>query len=99
MKSGIKLIIVGLALGLVTGICFLLLLGAAVGIGMGGGLKNPDAVIRAFLSAAGVSLFLVISGIYLNIIRRSQRNASETTAVINTKPNNTHMATPKNPND
>ena len=79
MKTGTQLIITGMSLGLVTGICFLLFLGAAVGIGMGGGLKNPDAVISGFWSAAGISLFIVVAGIYLNIRGRSETDSNTDT--------------------
>jgi membrane protein implicated in regulation of membrane protease activity len=79
MKTGTQLIITGMSLGLVTGICFLLLLGAAVGIGMSGGLNNPDAVIAGFWLAAGISLCLVLAGIYLNIRRRSETDSNAKT--------------------
>ena len=72
VKDGIGscLIVVGIVLGLLTGVAFLLLLGAAVGIGMGGGLKNPDAVITGFIVAAVISLVLLGTGIYLRIRSR-----------------------------
>lgn len=69
-RVGSCLIVTGVGLGLLTGLAFLLLLGAAVGIGMGGGLKNPDAVMTGFIVAAAISILLLGAGIYFRIRSR-----------------------------
>ena len=66
-RIGTRLIFIGIGLGLLTGLAFLLLLGAAVGIGMGGGLKNPEAVIYGFIFASAISIITLGIGIYLRI--------------------------------
>ena len=61
------LIVFGIGLGLLTGLAFLLLMGAAVGIGMGGGLKEPNVVLCGFILAASLSVLCVGAGISLRV--------------------------------
>ena len=61
------LLVVGIGIGLLTGVAFLLLMGAAVGIGMGGGLKEPRLVMTGFIIAASISVFCVGAGICLRV--------------------------------
>ena len=61
------LLVVGIGLGLLTGLAFLLLIGAAVGIGMGGGLKHPKVVMTGFIIAASFSVLCIGAGICLRV--------------------------------
>lgn len=62
------LLVVGIGIGLLTGLAFLLLIGAAVGIGMGGGLKHPKVVMSGFIIAASLSVLCVGAGIRLRVL-------------------------------
>jgi ABC-type multidrug transport system permease subunit len=80
-KDGIGscLLVVGIGLGLLTGLAFLLLLGAAVGIGMGGGLKNPQIVMSGFIIAASVTVICVVAGISFKISSKNDAKRAGST--------------------
>lgn len=86
-KDGIGscLIFVGISLGLLTGVAFLLFLGAAVGVGMGGGLKNLDAVITGFNVAIISSLLLLGSGIYMRVRSRIEAKRADSAKELHNK--------------
>jgi len=73
------LLVVGIGLGLLTGLAFLLLIGAAVGIGMGGGLKHPKVVMTGFIIAASFSVLCIGAGICLRV-RYGKRVDANTTS-------------------
>lgn len=72
------LLVVGIGIGLLTGVAFLLLMGAAVGIGMGGGLKEPKAVMTGFIIAASFSVLCVGAGICLRVRYGKLEEANKT---------------------